>query len=90
MRVIHFVQGLFAKADANSDGKLSFDEYYQLINVSLMVSEEALRESFKKVDLNGSGNLDMIEACLMIIQTCPPTESDDDFDVLGRRNNHNV
>jgi hypothetical protein len=48
-------QGLLERADANHDGKVSYDEFKA-------AREQHLQEHFKKMDANGDGFIDKTEA----------------------------
>lgn len=48
-------RGMLSKADANQDGKVTFDEFKA-------VHEARLQERFNKLDANGDGAIDKSEA----------------------------
>ncbi len=56
-------EGQFAKLDANSDGKVTLDEYKASPEAVKLAAKkpEAVEKAFKKIDADGDGNVTLAE-----------------------------
>ncbi|XP_072224596.1 1-phosphatidylinositol 4,5-bisphosphate phosphodiesterase delta-3-A-like [Leuresthes tenuis] len=58
----HWIRGYLRRADQNQDGKMSYDEVKQLLQmINIDLSEHYARSLFKRCDRSGDGRLDHSE-----------------------------